>query len=444
VGFDLASDPTRLAALNKARDTGLPAATARITLVQERSKQYGFLVFLPVYLQGAPTDTVDQRRKNLIGFALGVFRIGDMVAKSLTYLSPAKIDVLLQDESSPPEERFLHAQSADLAANPGLPEGEPKTTDTHDLEVTRRLNIADRQWSISLSPTSEYLSERASWQSWAILFGGILFSCVLLGYHLLTVHKAILSERLAVELSTEVDERKKPERELLQAQKMEAVGRMAGGLAHEFNNILAAISTESDSALELDSIDYTRESLKNIIEAADAGSIITRNLLNFAKPSDPVRAAIDLHEVIEKALAFLSQEMTNRKIRLEKQFGRLPSVVVDAQQIQQVFVNLLSNASDAMSKGGALTISTRHLNGRVQVAFADTGVGIAENDLRKVFDPFFTTKGAYGGSDIPGTGLGMSVALGIIRAHGGDLSIESKDKRGTRVTVSLPVGESRA
>ncbi len=228
------------------------------------------------------------------------------------------------------------------------------------------------------------------------------------------------------------------EQAIRQMQKLEAIGTLAGGLAHEFNNILATISTEAAGALEFGEVDYARESLRNILDAAGSAAGITRELLNFAKPQDSCREPFDLVDLVGRALNFVKQDLRNQRVDIVLELDPVAPAVVDGTQIQQVFVNILTNARDAMSEGGTLRIAMADKCGGVETSFDDTGTGIPPQHLHRIFDPFFTTKGAYGKSKIPGTGLGLSVAMSIVRSHGGNIVAESVPGRGTHVAVWLP------
>ncbi len=221
-------------------------------------------------------------------------------------------------------------------------------------------------------------------------------------------------------------------------QKLEAVGTLAGGIAHEFNNILASIGTEAASALEFGEWDYARDSLQNILEALKTATGLTRDLLNFAKPQDLQREPVDLAELLGRALQFIRQDLRNRRIEVVTSLDPVPRARVDARQIQQVLINLLTNARDAMPDGGTITLTLRSSGEWTEIRVTDTGQGIRPEHVDRIFDPFFTTKGPYGKSKIPGTGLGLSVALGIVRQHGGKIEVRSEFGRGTEVTILLP------
>jgi len=182
LGFDLASNPTRLEALNLSRDTGELVATARITLVQETSDQFGFTAFKPVYHKGAPINSVEDRRKNLKGFALGVFRIGDTLKQALTYFEPYGIQIQLCDISAPRGERFLGFYSPPLYKQPASPLTEQEVEQLTSLHHTATLDVGGRKWSVLCMAAPCLLAEGKSWQSLAVLVCGLGFTSLLAVY----------------------------------------------------------------------------------------------------------------------------------------------------------------------------------------------------------------------------------------------------------------------
>jgi two-component system cell cycle sensor histidine kinase/response regulator CckA len=200
LGYDLASNPARKAALEKSRDTGQMIATTRITLVQETDKQYGFLVFLPVYQKMTSVDTIEARRKNLIGFVLGVYRIGTIVNNAFKHLE--RINSYIYDMMSPPDESFLYAYPGQTASN--LSQIGPKDR----FKVSHQLNIADRQWQLVSELPSDFTGYFPMAVSWGALAGGLLVTCLLAAYLITNIKRTIQIEEIANELSVEVAEHK--------------------------------------------------------------------------------------------------------------------------------------------------------------------------------------------------------------------------------------------
>jgi signal transduction histidine kinase len=242
------------------------------------------------------------------------------------------------------------------------------------------------------------------------------------------------------------EERRRMEARLRHAERLAAIGRLAAGLAHEIGTPLNVIGGRAERLLRsLGDNEPASRSLRIICAQMERIARIVRGMLDFARMREPLLARTDVAPILDKVLELLGQKFEEAGVRV---IGSFPdgtgAVLADADQIQQVFLNLCTNALDAMPRGGTLRVSSarvdrRHPEGSgevlpfVAVTFEDTGSGIAPENLDRVFDPFFTTK------DVGrGTGLGLSVSYGIVREHGGFFDVESKPGRGTRLTVYLP------
>jgi diguanylate cyclase (GGDEF)-like protein/PAS domain S-box-containing protein len=211
LGFDLASNPTRKEALERSRDTGDILATARITLVQERTSQFGIIVFAPVYRKGAPADSVQKRHENLEGFALGVFRIWDILEKSLTYLAPVSLDIYLYDRSAPEKESLLYYNPSITRKTKNLPTDDQEAGLEARLEYAKTLNVAGREWLVLCRATPDFRETRRSGWPSAVLTGGLLFTCLLAGYLLTYIRRTKRIEGLVNERTNELTERKRAE-----------------------------------------------------------------------------------------------------------------------------------------------------------------------------------------------------------------------------------------
>jgi PAS domain S-box-containing protein len=247
----------------------------------------------------------------------------------------------------------------------------------------------------------------------------------------------------------DVSLQKKMQRELLQAKKLESVGQLAGGVAHDFNNVLSVIMGYTELAKnKIAPDDPVQTALDEVLEAADRSSKITRQLLAFARQQVTEPKVISLNEVITGI-----RGMMTKLIREDIELVFLPAddlwpVKADPGQVEQLLTNLVINARDAMPKGGRLLIETRNITleadealpvpdlqpgDYVTLSVTDTGVGIAREHLDRVFEPFFTTKGSDQGS-----GLGLASAYGIARQAGGHISVYSEPGHGTMFRVYVP------
>ncbi|MFN2483110.1 MAG: sensor histidine kinase, partial [Pyrinomonadaceae bacterium] len=232
--------------------------------------------------------------------------------------------------------------------------------------------------------------------------------------------------------------------QLVRTEKLAAAGSLAAGVAHEVNNPLASISSLVQilqARVPADAADEptaeTREMLRVISQQIARITQVLRDMMDFARQRPPLRAPLDVNRVLGSSLRLAGFDKDFKRLVLSTDFDTsAPLVSADADQLQQVFLNLLLNARDAMMPaGGELRVSTCHdaRAGEIVVEIADTGTGVAPEHLAHVFDPFFTTKPAG-----RGTGLGLAVCYGIVTAHGGRIEIAPNDGRGTRVIVALP------
>ena len=221
----------------------------------------------------------------------------------------------------------------------------------------------------------------------------------------------------------------------MQADKLSSIGLLAAGVAHEVNTPLAVISTYAQMLAKQISGDAQKAPLlEKIARQTFRASEIVNSLLNFSRTSATEFVGVELNKVIRETLVLLEHQLTAAGVEAKMIFDEgLPRMKGSPGKLQQVFLNLFLNARDAMEKGGVLTVRTWSANGRVRVTVADSGAGIARDNLARIFDPFFTTKGAK-----RGTGLGLSVSYGIVREHSGEIEVESTLGEGTRFELSFP------
>ncbi len=271
----------------------------------------------------------------------------------------------------------------------------------------------------------------------------------------LVSHEMELNGRRArLVLGTDITERTRTraalhqsEEQLRQAQRMDAAGRLAGGVAHDFNNLLTTIRGFSDLLLrDLPDEHVRRKDIEQIQKAAERGAALTRQLLSFGEPATPQARALDLNSVVTNMEGLL-QRLVGADIQLSTRLRPgLGEVKMDPAQLEQILVNLVLNARDAMPSGGTLTIETgeRQISGSTRgrsvkpgrylvLAVSDTGTGMEGDTLAHAFDPFFTSRG-------PGSrsGLGLSIVYGLVKQSGGGVRVSSEPEQGTTVKVFLP------
>jgi len=234
----------------------------------------------------------------------------------------------------------------------------------------------------------------------------------------------------------DVTEQVRREEELQRREHLASIGLLASGIAHEVNTPLTGISSYAQILLQQrDPDDPEYETLRKIEQQAFRASGIASSLLNFSRQGDGDHRQINLDRLVAETLQLFEPHLRGLPIRLTQRIeAPLPGVWGNRGRIQQVLMNLLLNAVDAMPEGGEITIGAGARSGRVNIEVSDTGVGIPREHLGKIYDPFFTTKPRG-----KGTGLGLSLTYGIIKEHAGTLTVDSRPGQGSRFTVSLPV-----
>ena len=243
----------------------------------------------------------------------------------------------------------------------------------------------------------------------------------------------------AVAILEDISEAKSFQEQMQRADRLAAVGQLAAGIAHEINNALAVIFGQTaDDAVRGE--DALRAALARVDAQARRIADIVQGVLGFARPRAPHPLPVDLAELTAKTLDLVRHDISRQNVRLETAFGTdLPPAQVDPQQLQQVLLNLFTNALQAMEGGSDnwLRVEIRGNDDRLALCVADSGPGIAADVLPRIFDPFFSTKAE-------GSGLGLSVSYAIARAQGGDLRVESEIGRGSAFTLLLPIAEPAA
>jgi signal transduction histidine kinase len=224
--------------------------------------------------------------------------------------------------------------------------------------------------------------------------------------------------------------------QVMQSDKLAVLGRMAAGVAHELNNPLTGITIYGELVRENLPLDHPAQAdLKRIVDDADRCRDIVRDLLDYSRQSNTQVEALDLSLVVEEALSLIPQDSLGVHVRIVSELAPEPLIVQsDRKLLRQVFINLISNAFDAMDGRGTLTVRTYQDGQGLRCAeIADTGGGISPEHMAKIFDPFFTTKPPG-----QGTGLGLSVVFGVIARHDGKIMVKETGPQGTTFLVQLP------
>jgi len=468
LGFDLASNPTRYETLENSRDYNRPLATASIKLVQENESQKGFLAFLPLYKDKLLTDEIGQ--SDFRGFVLGVFRIGDIFNTSVLSEKPLGIDMLLVDETNGSRHDTLHIHKSRTGV----------AVDENFSYKKELPYFLGRKWSIIAKPTLSYTSGRRGLLTEEVFSAGIILTLILSFYILQIFKRTSIIQQTVVKRTRELSESNKKlidtqddlkneqerteellqkrteeleeaQLQLIQAEKMETIGTLAAGVAHEVKNPLAIIQLGIDYiAKNIKNEDIT-DVTKDMEEAIFRADTVIKELLDFSASKQLKLEIVDLKSVIEESLLLIKHELMKKSINVVVQYDEnLPQVEIDQNKIQQVCINLMVNAINAMGEKGTLSIKTHservekvadyvNLSRTGQLLLGDIGVvldieddgaGISDDKLDKIFDPFFTTRQS-GGS----IGLGLTVTQNIIRLHNAILNIKNKKNGGVRASV---------
>jgi signal transduction histidine kinase len=246
---------------------------------------------------------------------------------------------------------------------------------------------------------------------------------------------------LAEVLEQRVEERTRELREardqLIHAEKLAALGELAAGVAHEIGNPLQILQTYVEYlAAQAEPEDPILEFAEPIQESLQSIARLVAQLRDFSRPASGKRTSVDLNTVLGNVLRLAGKELAHSKIKVEESFALdAPKVVGDSRQLEQVFLNLLLNARDAMPGGGQLTIETFVREGKLHARFTDTGTGISPEDLPHILEPYFTTK------EDRGTGLGLAICQRIVAQHGGEIDVVSQPDEGAQFTILLPTAD---
>jgi signal transduction histidine kinase/CheY-like chemotaxis protein len=425
VGFDLASEAGRLAAVMATLDAGIVTATPPIRLVQEQGEQIGILLVYAV-----------QDGANGVGVVSVALRIGTFMTGLLA-----------------PVKSLIGVRLVDLELNKTL-HGD---LSSDGVFYSDTFAFGGRRYGVETAPTEFYLVQHRRWQSWAVLVIGV-FSTGLLGALLLLgtgyTHRieTVVDERthdlanLNRRLEIEIRERELAEAALRQAQRMEAIGQLTGGVAHDFNNLLTVIGGNAAMLNDTAQGDAMRRRVLAIMQAAERGERLTRQLLAFSRRQILRPEPVDLRHHVDQIADMLSPALrADIDVKVEMPEELWP-VFVDLAEFQMALLNLGMNARDAMPGSGRFEIAARNVTfdiddptsgglvgDFVAVTLSDTGTGMAPEVVRQAFEPYFTTKEIGLGS-----GLGLSQVYGFTQQSGGAVSIASAIGKGSSITLFLP------
>lgn len=242
-------------------------------------------------------------------------------------------------------------------------------------------------------------------------------------------------------VTIDITEKKRLEDQVIQSEKMAAIGVLAAGVAHEFNNLLCGI-VGNLSLVQNNSHDneLSKKGLDDAIRAADQATELVQSLLSYSgRRGNEGMGEANLGQILKDIVRLISKELKDKNIHLITNYNDTPLIYGSPNQLQQVFLNILINAIHAVAENGIISISVWHDIENAYVEISDNGIGIGKESLGKIFDPFYSTKGVWGPDKAKGTGLGLSISNNIVEAHGGKIHVKSIEGIGTEFTVLLPI-----
>ncbi len=428
-GFDVSAEPRRRAALEQARDAAQPTATPLLRLAQEQGSQRGFLVLQPLY-RGMAT-TVEERRAQLTGYAVAVFRIGDLVESALASAATKGIAVTITDVA----ENDMIYRSSETA----VPVGDSWSTD---------FEIANRRWQLHFQPTAALRGTRLFWQSWSVLAVGLIITLLLAAYLRNYYRRAAEIAKSNEALLAEIEIRKSAE--VVAESANRAKSEFLANMSHEIRTPMNAILGYSqillrDSALH----PFQRDALATIASSCDHLLHLINEILDLSK-IDAGRMELettdfDLVALVQELTALFQHPCEEKKLGLRVEgLDGLRSLPLrgDEGKLRQVLINLLGNAVKFTERGRVALRITRGEGSAWAFEVSDTGPGIAAEAQRAIFDPFQQGPGARGTG---GTGLGLTIARRQVELMSGQLEVRSEPGAGSNFffTLDLPSAITR-
>jgi signal transduction histidine kinase len=446
-GLDIFSVPERRLAIEQARDTGKPVVSSRTrSLVDQNDPLPGFVMYLPVYRDGALIATVEERRAAIQGVIAVRFRADELIEKTLLRkVRYAGIDVEIFDGNILTAEHLYYNDDDILRAQ--------DTTYTPAYSKTISINVYGRSWTLFVSSTPEFRLNTAEVYFPAIALGtGLIISFLLTGIVFALTTSQIRATQMATKMTRQLEQQRAIS---MRSDRLRSLGEMAAGIAHELNQPLVGVRGLAEHILIAQDRGWNmdaqaiRQKVATIVEQADRMAHIIEHIRIFAREAGkPELCLVNVNDVIASSMNLLEAQFSSHGLSFEKDCAiDLPPVLVNPFSLEEAVLNLLLNARDAVEErlqvelemhAPGIFVRTQLMKEQVrvwvQIEVIDNGVGIPEDLQGKIFDPFFTTKGPD-----KGTGLGLSISKTIVEEFGGTLTITSSLGERTTAVITLPV-----
>jgi signal transduction histidine kinase len=413
VGFDVKTHPEGLETLLRAEQTRSTALSQPLKLV---GGSQGFVLTTPLFRNG-----------KFLGAVVCSFLSSHFFESRILSEVAARYDLVVLDSGVP----LFTSGESEASRFPNLP-------------VIEKLELGGRTWETRVRPRDAVVLERLHSDRAGFWMLGCILALLSGGAAGVLTHYATGTRlRLEEQGQTLVETRHRLDgatQQLLQAEKIAALGELVAGVAHEVNNPLASIMGYSQLALTQELTPTVRRYIETACSEAERAGKIVRNLLTFARKQKPEMKYLGLNGIIEKTLDLKAYHFRTSQIQVEKELETdLPKTMLDYHQLQQVILNLLNNSEQAMleaGRGGTIRVQTARVGERLEVRVSDDGPGISPDIQVRIFEPFFTTK-----QEGKGTGLGLSLCFGIVHEHGGTIRVESEPGKGATFVIDLPIVE---
>jgi signal transduction histidine kinase len=443
------SIPERRKVIEQARNSGKPAVSSKITSILDQSDQIpGFMVYLPVYQYGVPITTLEDRRAAIQGVVAARFNAYELIGHTLRRIRRhPRVDVEIFDGTVLTTEHLYYNDDDMLQAQ------NSHSMPMYSKKVT--LDMYGQSWTLFFSSKPGFRLETTEvFFPWIALGTGIIISLLLTGTIFSLTTSQIRATQMAERMTNELEQQRAV---AMRSDRLRSLGEMAAGIAHELNQPLVGVRGLAEHILIAQDRGWNmdarviREKVTTIVEQADRMSHIIEHVRIFAREAGkPEIRPVNVNDVVESSTNLLGAQFSSHGLMLEKSLAMdLPPVLANPFTLEEVVLNLLLNARDAVEErlqfepdmqSPRVFLRTQAFveNGRsmVHIEVCDNGIGIPQEIQGKIFDPFFTTK-----APDKGTGLGLSISKAILEEFGGTLTITFTPEEGTTAVITLPVEE---